>query len=128
MQVLVITDTIGKEKKQLMLLLIFNRCCDFVICCFQGHVLVNNYETVTGLVTNSSIRTLLTRECLKQVNYSRDCVSEVLHFQHLYCMLRNTWKNLMQRSSKNRIDLTRGILIQVLELKAMNLIYESNFI
>ncbi|XP_076747446.1 uncharacterized protein LOC143421685 [Maylandia zebra] len=41
-----------------------------------GHVLVNNNETVTGLVTNSSIRTLLTRACLKQVNYSRDCVSE----------------------------------------------------
>lgn len=127
MQVLVITDTIGKEKKQLMLL-IFNQCCDFVICWFQGHVLVNNNETVTGLVTNSSIRTLLTRACLKQVNYSRDCVSEVLHFQHLYCMLRNTWKNLMQTSSKNRIDLTRGILIQFLKLKAMNLIYESNFI
>lgn len=110
---LVITDTIGKEKKQQMLL-IFNQCCDFVICCLQGHVLVNNDETVTGLVTNSSIRTLLTRACLKQVNYSRACVSEVLHFQHLYCMLRNTWKNL------NRIDFTRGILAQYLKLKARN--------
>lgn len=89
-------------------------------------MLVNNKEKVTGLVANSSIRTLLTRACLKQVNYSRACVSEVLRCYHFYCMLRNTWKNLMQMSSKNRIDFSRGILAQFLKLKAMNLIYKYN--
>lgn len=50
----------------------------FVICCLQGHVLANKNEMIADLVLNSSIRALLTRKCLVQVSYTRDCISEVM--------------------------------------------------